>query len=94
METLIRLRRIELLTFALGGATAAYAVVSRDEAMYLIAAAVCFVGMTGFLATESFGRLARARSRATRWIARFILVPSSVVSVVAIFASAQWILDR
>ena len=94
METLIRMRPIELLAFALGGFAAAYAVVSRDELVYLIGVALSFGGMTGFLATESFGRLASSRSKSCRWIARLFMVPSLLISLVLLVVIGRWALNQ
>lgn len=90
METLIRLRPVDLVAFLLGAVAMVYATANRDELLYLLAVAICFGGSTAFLVTEAFGRIAQARSSASRWIARLFLIPSSLVSGSVLFLIVRY----
>jgi len=90
MDILIRLRPAELLAFTLGVAVVVFAMANRDENLYLLGAAIGFGGITAFLVTEAFGRIAKTRSAISRWAARIFLVPSLVVSGSVFFLLGRW----
>jgi hypothetical protein len=90
MELLIRLRPAALLAFTLGVVVIVYAVANRDEMLYLVGAVIGFGGITAFLVTEAFGRIAKTRSIMARWAARIVLVPSLLVSGSALFLIVRW----
>jgi hypothetical protein len=89
MEILIRLRPANLLAFTLGVLMMVYAMANRGEILYLVGAAIGFGGITAFLVTEAFGRIAKTRSAVTRWLARIFLVPSLLVLVSVFFLIGQ-----
>ena len=90
MEILIRLRPVCLILFVLGVAVMLHAMANRDEFLYIAAAAFGFSGMTVYLMTESFGRIAQARHSASRWIARILLIPCTLISVSAVVLIVRW----
>ena len=89
MNPLFYVRMLAIVGLAVGGVTMGYAVANRDESLYLTAAAVCFGGLATFLGTEAFGRIARGRSRLSRWVARVFLLPCCLIAAAAIFALVQ-----
>lgn len=92
MEILIRLRPATLFAFVLGIMLMAQATFNRDESLYLTGLATGFWGITAFLLTESFGRIAQARSAITRWIVRLFLLLTSLISVWVIYLTIRWVL--
>ena len=90
MERLINLRPFELIAFVTGVVIMVYATINRYEFIYLIGATIGFGGITAFLVTESYGRLAQGRSIFSRWIARIFLVPSTLISVYVLYLIVRW----
>ena len=90
MELLIRLRPANLVAFTLGVVVIVYAVANRDEILYLAGAAIGVGGITAFLVTEAFGRIAKTRSIIARWAARIFLVPSMLLSGSVLILIGRW----
>jgi len=90
MEILIFLRSASLPSFVLAVALMAYATFNRNEPLYLTGLAAGSWGITAFLLTESFGRIAQTRSIITRWIARFLLTSTSSISSWVIYLIMRW----
>jgi nitrogen fixation-related uncharacterized protein len=78
VTTLIRMRSVSLLLFALGG-IAFLALTSRDNpAASIVSGFVSYSGLTAFIVTEAFGQLASRRTTFNRWVARVFLVPCAL----------------
>ena len=90
MEILIHFRPAYFLAFPVGVLVMIYAVANRDEMIYLVGAATAFGGLTAFLATEAFGRIAKTRSKVSRWTARVFFVPGLLISGSVLFLLGRW----